>query len=130
MMQRKRIGDILLEETSLSEEQLNEGLSLHREKGVPLGEMLIKQGFIREEDLLKALSIQLGIPYTREFNGGENLSALLLSKIPISFFKRHRLFPIQKSERGVKVAVRDPLDLQPCDDLSLFLNSPIELVLS
>ena len=62
-MEDKSLGAILLETTSLTEEQLEQGLAVHREKGIKLGDALIQLKFLRTEDILKALSIQLGFPY-------------------------------------------------------------------
>ena len=67
-MEDKSLGAILLETTSLTEAQLEQGLAVHREKGIKLGDALVQLKFLRTEDILKALSIQLGFPYENRIN--------------------------------------------------------------
>ena len=62
-MEERSIGAILLDTTSLTEDQLNQALVVQREKGIRLGEALVQLKFLRNEDILRALSIQLGFPY-------------------------------------------------------------------
>ncbi|MDZ4224715.1 MAG: type II secretion system protein GspE, partial [bacterium] len=61
-MEEKSLGAILLEQTGLTEDQLQQGLVVQREKGIKLGEALVQLKFLRTEDILKALSFQLGFP--------------------------------------------------------------------
>jgi general secretion pathway protein E len=53
-----------------------------------------------------------------------------VSKVPIAFYRQQKVFPIAFTNGGVKVAVSDPLNLQPLDDLAVFLGVPVEPVLS
>ncbi|HEX9867406.1 MAG TPA: type II secretion system ATPase GspE, partial [Candidatus Tectomicrobia bacterium] len=53
-----------------------------------------------------------------------------VSKVPITFYRQQKVFPIACTDSGVTVAVSDPLNLQPLDDLAVFLGAPIEPVLS
>lgn len=54
----KPLGQILLEKNIISYEQLDEALNAHWKKGVVLGEVLKELGFVKEEDLISALSAQ------------------------------------------------------------------------
>lgn len=54
----KPLGQILLERSAISEQQLNEALLTHWKKGVILGEVLRELGFLGEDELNKALSVQ------------------------------------------------------------------------
>ncbi len=51
----KPLGQILLDKGELSQEQLDEGLSIHWKRGVALGEVLRELGFITEDNLRRAL---------------------------------------------------------------------------
>jgi GGDEF domain-containing protein len=57
----KPLGQILLERNTLSEEQLDQALGIHWERGVIFGEILKELGFIKEEELTEALKIQKAI---------------------------------------------------------------------
>lgn len=54
-----KIGEILLKQNKITDEQLNEALILQASNGKKLGEILIERGYITEITLLEALSEQL-----------------------------------------------------------------------
>lgn len=54
----KPLGQILLDKKVVSDEQIEEALKVHWLKGIILGEVLKELGFLKEEQLLEALSIQ------------------------------------------------------------------------
>jgi len=62
---KKRLGDILLEERLLTQEQLAQALYEQRRTGQPLVVILIQAGLVSEEDIVITLSEQLGIPHLR-----------------------------------------------------------------
>ena len=64
---RQRIGEILLQHTSLTEDQLNEALAIQKKDGGLLGEILVKKNYILPHEIMRALCIQIGLPYIDEF---------------------------------------------------------------
>ena len=125
-MDRRRIGEILRQEAGLSEEIIEEGLKLKAEKGQRLGEFLIKQKRITEEDLARVLAIQSGYPYLAEIPA-EGIDPGLIGKIPINFAKHYLFVPLSKNDGTVQVAVSDPFDFYPLDDLARILDARLEL---
>src|SRR6476660_4717011 len=59
---RVRIGDILLEEGTITQDQLNKALAQQKESGRMLGEVLVEQGVIEASLLVQALARRLGFP--------------------------------------------------------------------
>jgi general secretion pathway protein E len=127
-MKKITLSQILLERGVLQEEHLVQALTLQRERGKPLEEILIQQGFITEEEFLHTLSLYLDIPYLKKIEA-DNVDPALITKVPISYYKQHRLFPIRFEGHILKVAMSNPLDLQPLDDLGTILGHPVEPVL-
>ncbi|MDD5225544.1 MAG: GspE/PulE family protein, partial [bacterium] len=125
-MDRRRIGEILRQEAGLSEEIIEEGLKLKAEKGLRLGEFLIKQKRITEEDLARVLAIQSGYPYLADIPA-EGIGPELIGKIPINFAKRYLLIPFAKANGTVQVAVSDPFDYYPLDDLARILEARLDI---
>lgn len=125
----KSLGNILLEQTGLTEAQLEEGLLVQREKGLKLGEALIQLRFLRQEDILKAISIQLGIPYENHLNP-DDIATETVQPVPINFAKKNELIPILKNGDYVKVAIADPINLSALDDLRLLYGIPIQPVIA
>lgn len=131
IMQGKRelLGQILQKISSIGDKEIQECLDIQREKGGRIGDILVRTKHIRETDLLKALSTQFQIPYLQNITE-EEIDKKLVSSIPINFLKKHIILPFSRSKNIVKVAISDPLNLTPIDDLKVFLNSDIELFLT
>ncbi len=125
----RALGQILLETTSLDEEALRDALAIQQQRGGRIGEILINQNLVTEEEVFQALSRQLNIPYWPEI-ADEQLDLELLRTVPINFCKRHILLPLKSEGEIVQVAVSDPLDLAPMDDLQLLLKKPVQAVLA
>ncbi len=128
-MEDKSLGNILLEYTSLTETQLEEGLALQHEKNIKLGEALVQLKFLRTEDILKAVSIQLGIPYLNELVTDE-IPLDIVQKIPINFAKRNELLPLKKNGEELEVAIADPINVHALDDLRVLLGMPIHPIIA
>lgn len=116
----KLIGEVLKETCGLSEEALTEALKVQKEKGGRIGEILIQQKAISESDLLKALSIQFDMPFLTDIPT-EDLNTDFAEKVPIHFLKKYKIVPVFTSNEA-SVAVNDPLEFQPLDDLRQVLE--------
>lgn len=123
-MEDKSIGQILLEQTSLTPQQLEEALIVQREKGCKLGEALLQLRYIRSEDILKSLSMQMGIPYTGEIQP-EEIPIDLINQVPINYAKRNEILPLRREDGHVVVAMADPVNHWALDDLHLIFDQPI-----
>jgi general secretion pathway protein E len=129
MMKTRKLDEILVERGLVREADIARLLDSERAREQPLGPLLVQQGLITEEDLLEALSEQFGLPYWRKLEEA-GIEQLPVAKVPIAFYRQQKVFPIACTESGVKVAVSDPLNLQPLDDLAVFLGAPVEPILS
>jgi general secretion pathway protein E len=128
-MKTRKLGEILVERGLVSEADLVRLLESERSRGQPIGTLLVQQGLITEEDLLEALSEQLGLPFWRKLEE-VGIEQIPVSKVPIAFYRQQKVFPIAFTDGELKVAVSDPLNLQPLDDLAVFLGAPVEPVIS
>lgn len=128
-MEDRSLGQILLEYSSLTPQQLDEALVVQRERGVKLGEALVSLRFVRSEDVLKALSIQVGIPYVSEINP-EEIPTDLVSQIPINYAKRNEIIPLRREDGAILVAMADPVNHSALDDLHLIYDQPTRPVIA
>lgn len=120
---KKRIGDILVEEGILTEEQLEEALKAAKAESKKIGEAITDLGFATEQDIAEALSSQLGFEYV-------NLSTVhipdnVLSLINESVLRKHLMIPyafVPNTINQVKVAMVDPMDMSAIDDFSIVTN--------
>src|SRR5688500_2595066 len=62
-LQRKTIGQILVESQAITAEQLSTALEKQKESQGKIGEILVENDMVTEEDMLRALAYQLDLPY-------------------------------------------------------------------
>ncbi|MBI2343228.1 MAG: type II secretion system ATPase GspE [Deltaproteobacteria bacterium] len=128
-MEDRSLGAILLASTTLTQEQLEQALVVHREKGIKLGDALVQLKFLRTEDILKALSIQLGFPYASTVDVDE-VPNDLIADLPINYAKRNELLPLRRDGDAVVVAIADPTNFSALDDLRLLYGQRIRPVIA
>ncbi|MBI5298948.1 MAG: type II secretion system ATPase GspE [Deltaproteobacteria bacterium] len=128
-MEERSLGAILLETSSLTEDQLQQGLAVQREKGIKLGEALVQLKFLRTEDILKALSIQLGFPYESRIEV-ESIDPALVEHLPINYAKDNEVLPLKKEDGSIIIAMADPSNFNALDDLRLLFNSDVKPVIA
>jgi len=73
-----------------------------------------------ETDLLREMSVRLDIPFWPELPA-EDIKADFTKKIPIQYLKKHKLAPMETAD-GPFIAVNDPSDFPPIDDLRRILD--------
>jgi general secretion pathway protein E len=124
-----KIGQILLQHTSLTPQQLEEALEIQREKGVRLGEVLVSKNYLTPEELAKALVIQMGYPYLDQIPASE-IDTELIKSVPLNYAKQHQILPISMTDDYVVVVIADPLNHTPIDDLRLIFKKEIKVMIT
>lgn len=123
---RKRLGDILLEQNLISDEQLGQALEIQLAEEPPrlLGEIFVGLG-LGKNDLLKALSIQSGYPYlpVEKFPKDPAMD----HPIAFEFLKEHFIFPIKLSDDKLTVVVADPHDYAALNNLRTAMDRKLEI---
>ncbi|MCP4652073.1 MAG: Flp pilus assembly complex ATPase component [Candidatus Omnitrophica bacterium] len=132
MPRYKRLGDILIAEGVITEEQLQESISCQVKEGGKLGEVLIKLGYVTEEQIVIALSKQLAIPYVSLASGKLTpaLDQNLENLIPYDFSIRNLVLPLSRSLNSLTVVLFNPLDLILVDNLKKLTVCEINPVIS
>jgi general secretion pathway protein E len=123
---KRLLGEILVE-SGLSVERLNKSLELQKKRGGRIGALLVRLNFVTEEEVLKALGQQLGLPFQAEF--GEIDQELAL-ELPITYAKKAVVLPLRRDNGTVLAATAEPLNLSIVDDLSVLLGADISLCLA
>ncbi|MFW5653419.1 MAG: GspE/PulE family protein, partial [Planctomycetota bacterium] len=126
-MARKRLklGEILIKAGKLKEEQLEQGLNMAKGSGKRLGEALVDIGAIKESDLYRALGYQFDMPYIDLDKEGV-ADKVDMSLIPEDLIKKHFVLPISKTGNKLRIIITDPLDLQLLDMLRFRLNTELD----
>ncbi len=101
------------------------------EHGGRLLDAVIALGLLEEGEVLEAVGTGLGLPVRTEI-AAETVDGDLVERVPIAFAKAHGLLPLGRGEEGqVRVAISDPFETTPLDDLRLlFEGAEIETELA
>ncbi|PKH08468.1 GspE/PulE family protein [Planomicrobium sp. MB-3u-38] len=120
---RKRLGDILIEQGLLTEEDLQ--LTLKEKKSdQKLGDALLSRALITEQQLIETLEVQLNIPHVTLFR--YPFDPKLFNVVPKEFAKRNLLVPLKVEGDKLFIAMTDPMDFITIDDLRLTTGFQIE----
>ncbi|MBD7967688.1 GspE/PulE family protein [Paenibacillus gallinarum] len=125
---KKRLGDLLVENGIISQQQLQEALVKQRDLKMKLGDLLISHGYITEQQLIEVLEFQLGIPHVSLFK--YHIDPAITQIIPESMAKRHQVLPFMKEGGKLMVAMVDPLDYFAIEDLRMTTGFRIEPAIS
>ena len=130
---RKRIGEILIEEGHLEPHDLQKALEIQKQQGGLVGEILVQQGWVTEEQLMTGLSKQLSLPFIELSN--YNVSRSALGAIPKEVAERYLCFPFDQDEQEIFVAMGDPSNEEAIEEVrkrvplsvQFFLAAPSEI---
>ncbi|MEH0761270.1 Flp pilus assembly complex ATPase component TadA [Vibrio sp. 16] len=106
---RKRLGDLLVEEGIISEQQVEQALAAQKSTGRKLGAALIELGFLTEHQMLTFLSQQLDIPLIDLSRANVDVEAVQL--LPEVHARRLRALVIGRQQDTLRIAMSDPADL-------------------
>jgi general secretion pathway protein E/type IV pilus assembly protein PilB len=123
-----RIGDILIEKKMITPVELEKALQEQRRTKQSLGVLLVNMGYITEEALLKTLAEQQGMLFVELRNITIDERALKI--VPAKLAIHYKIMPITLLEGALTIAISDPFDMWPVDDLETHLGCRIERVLA
>ncbi|KAF1081399.1 MAG: Type IV fimbrial assembly, ATPase PilB [Candidatus Rifleibacterium amylolyticum] len=117
LSKKLRLGDALIQEGLINEEQLQQALALQKKSGKRLGAVLVEMHLVTEQDIVQILSKQLRIPFIDLSN--YLIDPVIAKLVPEHIAKRHMLIPINKVGNKLTVAMVDPLNIIAIDDIQL-----------
>ncbi|MFP4473569.1 MAG: GspE/PulE family protein [Candidatus Omnitrophota bacterium] len=131
-MAHKKLGEILIAEGLLTEDQLNQAIARQKKERGRLGEILVKMGILTEEDIAAALGKQLNIPYATRDNDllKVRMDQGLHKLVSHDFAKTNLALPVSKKGNVLTCAVTDPLDLLMIDNLKMVTGCEINTMIA
>lgn len=117
IIQKRRLGEILVIANKINQAQLDEALKIQKEEGMKLGEVLVEKGFVTEYDIIHAIEQQIGI---KEVDlGNVQCDKKVLKIVPQKICDKHMLAPFGFEDGKIKVAMADPLNIFAIDDIAI-----------
>ena len=128
MSTEKKVEELLLERSLITEKQLKEVKEDSKKKGISVAKLLVRSAIVSEDDYAQALSDALGVPYVDLNN--YLVDARIIKLIPENIARKYKVIPIFKIGNTLTVAMVDPKDIMIMDDLVRRSKCEIESVLS
>jgi type IV pilus assembly protein PilB len=122
------IGQILLTQQAITNEQLSKALEIQRQSGGRLGRVLVETGIISEAQLAKGLAQQWGRPFTDLT--GRKIDKDVARLIPPYLGQRHGVLALERKKNRLVVAMSDPANVVAIDDIRLLSGMDVEIVIA
>jgi HD-like signal output (HDOD) protein len=127
MVEKKRIGEMLVWEGLVTTDQVNEALEVQKQHGGKLVGILINLGYLDETTFLEFLAQHSRVPNINIAN--YEIRRDIVALVPAELARKHELLPIDKLGRLLTVAMVCPLDQATLDELSQTTGLKIKPVL-
>ena len=125
--ERIRLGDLLIQETLITADQLGDALVEQKKSGRKLGRIFIDRQWVTEVQIAKAVARQLRAPFIDLAN--RNLRPEVAALLPEMHARRLRAMPIDDSGgSALRVAMADPTDINAYDEVARLTKREIDLV--
>lgn len=111
----RHLGTMLVQEGLLDRANLERATEIQSETGMPLGRILVEEGFVKETDLVKTLAGHIGLEFVSLDDITIDPSASAL--IPEPLARRYTAIPISFEGGGLVVAMADPANVLAIDDI-------------
>ena len=125
--ERMRLGDLLIRQNVLTEEELKKALALQKGTGKKIGEVLVDNGMITEEMIVRALQAQLGLKVVHL--AGITIPKEVRKLVNVNLLKKYECIPFELDPYNANIlhlAMADPMDMAAIDDISIVTNLQVE----
>jgi len=124
----QRLGDLFVREKVITNEQLDQALKAQKNDGGRLGSVLVKLGFLSDEDVTNFLSRQYGVPAINL--AYFEIDATVVKLIPYETAKRYQILPLSRVGSSLTIAMVDPTNVFAMDDIKFMTGFNIEPVVA
>jgi type IV pilus assembly protein PilB len=123
-----RLGEILLKESLITQDQLTKALEFQRSNGGKLGSCLTKMGFITDDDITGVLSRQYGVPSINLKY--YEIDPTVIKLIPQDTASRYQVIPLSRVGSVLTIAMTDPTNVFAMDDIKFMTGFNVEPVVA
>ncbi|MQY69852.1 MAG: type II secretion system protein GspE [Firmicutes bacterium] len=125
---RLSLTDVLLKEGFITEEDLKKAEQHQRDNGGLLSYILVKLGLVTEEQIVVGLAEQLGIPHMKLTH--YKLDPEVVELLPERIIRKDKVIPLSQSGNTLTVATADPLNVLMIDDLKALTGCNIQTIVA
>ena len=125
--ERMRLGDLLVKQQLLTEDDLQSALEKQKGSGKKIGEILVEEGYLSDDVIARALQMQLGLHVVQLT--GITIPEEVRNLVSVDLLKKYEVIPFELDAYNANIlhlAMSDPMDMAAIDDLSIVTNLQIE----
>ena len=122
------LGELLVKEKLVNEDQLEEAALFQKKNGVPIGSALTRLGIVSEDEMAQALSRQLGYPFV-DLDQFE-VYPDVINLIPLEIAQKYRIMPIHRIRSFLTLAMVDPVDITAMEDVKFRTGLSVQPVIA
>ncbi len=123
-----KLGDLLLKQKLITQEQLETALKLQREEGGKIGEALVRVGAVSEGDITETLSQQFGVPSIDLAHF--EIDPAVIKVVPGEVARKYGVLPVNKTGATLTIAMGDPTNVFAMDDIKFMTGYNVEPVVA
>ncbi|MFL6071533.1 MAG: GspE/PulE family protein, partial [Actinomycetes bacterium] len=125
----KQLGDILLQDGLVTEDQLFAAFREHKEQGRALGRVLVDQGVLTESQLVAALAQQIGLEFVDL--GEYPVDGSIIARVSGAICRKHSALPLRVDDEGkLLLAMADPANVFAIDDIRSIMGMDVRPVVA
>ncbi|MCG2714105.1 MAG: Flp pilus assembly complex ATPase component TadA [Candidatus Omnitrophica bacterium] len=128
-MLTKLLGELLVKKSLATQQEVNEALKDSSDNGDMLGKILVSQGIIKENDLLKVLAEQFNLPFHLHLKE-LHISTDAVKAVPAKFVQHYGFMPINLEGQILTVAVYNPMDVWLAENIKINLGFQVARVIT
>ncbi len=123
-----RLGEILVKENLISQDQLKKALESQKQTGGRLGACLVKMGVITDDEVTAVLSRQYGVPSINLKY--YEVDPAVTKLIPQETAVRYQIVPLSRVGSTLTIAMTDPTNVFAMDDIKFMTGFNVEPVVA
>jgi len=125
---KERLTEILINNKLITQQQLEKALEAQKTKGGRLSNILVDLKFVKEDELISALSAGLGLPLIdlKRFKIDYEIAKI----IPIDIARHYQIIPVSKMGDTITLAMADPLNIFAIDHVAVLTGFKINPIIS
>lgn len=119
------LEEFLVKKNLVTQDRVKEAQTEHAKNGEPIGRILVRKGYVREEDLCRVLADKYKIPFIRF--GKFLIAKEVIDIVPAKFAMHYKMVPIKLNKDVLTVALADPQDFRVVDEIRMALKSQFRI---
>ncbi|MEE8553450.1 MAG: GspE/PulE family protein [Desulfobacterales bacterium] len=122
-----KLGEMLVNNGLLTDEQLVKAVVNHKSSNMKLGQYLVREGVVSGAQIKDVVSKQMKL---KKYLPNEYpIDITLAEVIPVEMAQKYQMVPLAKSKFLLTVAMTDPMDINALDIVEVYANTEVEAVI-